>query len=481
MNNLQEVKESAFSDQQVPLKEKLSYALTNTGQTMIYGIITTYLLMFMTDYLHILSSVAGVIIGAARVFDAINDPIMGQIVDKTKTKWGKCRPYMLFTPIPVAIFTLLLFAPFKLDKTAVTIYAAIIYILFTMIYTANDIPYWSMSSVITKDPKERVKIVTMTRIIGGLGSGLTIGAFWTVFKFINEGGVSDKRMSFFLSALVFCVIGTALMLQGFFKTKERSKITSQSEKFFDNLKLIRKSRALVINIIAGMLFSITTVGVTALTTYFVKWNIKEIFSDMSSNTVMSIFTPVIGILPAISTLAGLLAVPVLVKRYEKRDILVVSCVIGIVANIIFYFVGYSNIYLFIIGRFIAFFPMGIWISITTLMIGDSVDEIDVKTNKRIEGTCFSILTFMGKFQNGLSIAIAGMILSFIKYNGELDPDAAQQLPETLKGIFFMVTIVTAIGLFISLIPFLFYNLNNEKHGQILAQLQERKEVAGNEQ
>ena len=91
----------------------------------------------------------------------------------------------------VAIFTLLLLR-LLLDKTAVTIYAAIIYILFTMIYTANDIPYWSMSSVITKDPKERVKIVTMTRI-RSLGSGLTIGAFWTVFKFINEGGVSDRE------------------------------------------------------------------------------------------------------------------------------------------------------------------------------------------------------------------------------------------------------------------------------------------------
>jgi len=463
-------------NQKVPKKEKLSYALTNTGQTMIYALFTSYLLMFMTDYLYIVPGVAGVIIGITRIFDAINDPIMGQIVDKTNTRLGKCRPYMLFTPIPVAVMTLLMFQPFQMGKTAVVIYSAFVYILFTMVYTTNDIPYWSMSSVITKDPHERLQIVTMTRIIGGIGSGVTIGAFWFVFKIFNENGGADERWSFFLAALIFCTIGVILMLQGFFNTKERSEITSQSERFFDNLKLVPKSKSLMINIIAGMLFSVTMVGVTALTTYFVKWNIKEVFSDMSSNNVMSIFTPVIGILPAISTLAGLISVPFLIKRYEKRDLILYTSIIGIVANVIFYFVGYHNIILFIIGRFVSFFPMGVWSSVTTLMIGDSVDDIDFKTGKRIEGTCFSILTFIGKFQNGISVAISGFILSFVHYNGELKPDLAQQSNGVLKAIFFMVTIMSALGFLISSIPFLMYDLNKKKHQDILDYLKERNNV-----
>ena len=131
----------------VPKKEKLSYALTNTGQTMIYGLFSM-LLLFMTDYLGITPAIAGLIITLTRIFDAINDPIMGQIVDRTKTKWGKCRPYMLFTPIPVALVALLLFLPLGLSGGAAIAYATVVYLIFTVVYTANDIPYWSMSSVI---------------------------------------------------------------------------------------------------------------------------------------------------------------------------------------------------------------------------------------------------------------------------------------------------------------------------------------------
>ena len=118
---------------------------------------------------------------------------------------------------------------------------------------------------------------------------------------------------------------------------------------------------------------------------------------------------------------------------------------GIVINIIFYFVGYSNIYVFIIGRFLAFLPVRIWSSVTTIMFGDSVDELQFKTGKRLEGTCFSLLTFIGKFQNGVNVALTGLILSVIGYVGTLDADFQQQSEFTLKGIFAMVTLVPALG------------------------------------
>ncbi|HOB64628.1 MAG TPA: MFS transporter, partial [Clostridia bacterium] len=157
----------------VPLGEKVSYALTNTGQTMIYGLFGM-LMLYMTDYLHIRSAIAGLIIALTRIFDAINDPIMGQIVDKTKTKWGKCRPYMLFTPIPVAVFALLLFAPFNLSGDSAVAYASVMYFFFFKQKTAYEIPYWSMSAVITTDPKQRSTVVTLTRLIGGLGSASAV-------------------------------------------------------------------------------------------------------------------------------------------------------------------------------------------------------------------------------------------------------------------------------------------------------------------
>jgi len=455
-------------------KEIASYALTNTGQTMIYGIITTYLLLFMTDYLYINAAVAGIILSVTRIFDALNDPLMGAILDKTHSRWGKCRPYMLFTPIPVALITILLFAPFKFSSTATIVYASVIYLLFTIAYTANDIPYWSMSAVITTDAGERTKVVTTTRIIGGLGSGLAIGTFWFLNKIFADIG-HDKRMSFFLTVLIFCVLGSILMLQGFFNTKERAKTSVQKgEKFFDSLKLVPKSRALVLNLISGVLMSVMMVGSTALTTYFTKWNLKEVFPDMESNLIMSIFVPALGILPAIAMFVGLLASPALIKKYEKKNLLLVGCVIGILSNIAFYFVGYSNLYLFVLGRVLGFLPLGVWSAVTTIMVGDSVDEIQYKTGRRVEGACFSLLTFISKFQNGANVAITGFMLSAAGYIGELNPDLEQQSPEALKMIFILVTLVPAIGFLIMGIPFLFYNLSKSKHTLILTELQKRQ-------
>lgn len=475
MDSTVTVNNGAISHEVVPVKEKVSYALTNTGQTMIYGLFSM-LMLFMTDYLYLAPSVAGLIITLTRIFDAVNDPIMGQVVDKTKTKWGKCRPYMLLTPIPVALVAMAMFAPIGLTGTSGMTYAIIIYLLFTVVYTANDIPFWGMSAVITTEPKQRVQIVTLTRLIGGLGSGLCIGGFWFVNKFFIEVAGASYHSGFFFAAVVFCVIGTGLMLQGFFNTRERAVSVQQKESIFENLKLIPKSKPLMLNLIGGALYSITVVGMTALTTYFVKWNIKEVYADMSSVNIMSIFTPVIGMLPAIATVVGLLIAPALIKKYEKKTILIFFCIFGAAINVIAYFVGYSNLIIFIALRFFAFLPVGIWSSLTTLFIGDSVDYIEYKIGRRVEGTCFSLLTFMGKFQNSISIAITGLILSLVGYNGQLDPDIENQSALTLNGIFIMVTLVSALGYLVSMIPFFFYDLNKKKHQMMVeATLQRRME------
>lgn len=443
----------------VPLKEKISYALTNTGQGFVYGLFGM-LMLFMTDYLGIDAKVAGLIIALTRIFDAINDPIMGQIVDKTKTKWGKCRPYMLFTPVPIALIAMLLFAPWGFTGGAAIAYATVVYVVFTVAYTANDIPYWSMSSVITTDPKQRTAIVSLTRLIGGLGSAAVVGGFWLINKlFMNGLGVS-KNMGFFLAAAVFCVMGIVLMLQGFFNTKERAVGDAGQKNLLSNLVYLFKAKPLRLNLIAGALFSVVTVGTTALTTYFVKWNVGAMFPDMPNKDVMALYSPLMGILPGVASVVGLLIAPILVRKIDKKWLLIFSSIFGAGVNVLSFFVGYSNLILFSVLRFFAFLPVGFWSIVTTLMVGDSVDYIEYHNGKRVEGTCFSLLTFMGKFQNSINVALTGVVLSFVGYNGLLDPDVVQQSPITLDGIFVMVTLVMGLGYLIAMIPFFFYKLDN---------------------
>lgn len=469
------------------LKERLSYAFTNTGQTMIYALFTNFLLIYLTDTMFKenvtiysadkMAAIAGIIVFAARIFDALNDPIMGQILDRTKSRWGKCRPYMLFTPIPLAIITLLVFIPLPLKNNALIAYAAIIYILFTMVYTANDIPYWSMSAVMTTSVTEREKVVTLTRIIGGLGSAICVGGLFFVRDLFKK--FSNEKTALFLAVMVFTIMGTTLMLQGFFNTRERSAPVTKKEDILGNLSMIFKCRPLLINLIAGLLVSIMTVGTVALTTYFVKWNLKVALPNFPAEKLQSVFTPIVGFLPALAMFGGLLFAPLLLKRYEKKNILIFFAGFGVVSNILFYFLGYMNFYVFLIGRFFAYIPLGIWTSITTIMIGDSVDLIEFKTGRRIEGTCFSLLTFIGKFQNGVNAAITGFVLGFAGYNGTLDHEAAgvNQSPATLKAIFIMVTLVAALGYFLMMLPFLFYNFNRKQHHEILEVLEVRRKEA----
>ena len=126
-------------------------------------------------------------------------------------------------------------------------------------------------------------------------------------------------------------------------------------------------------------------------------------------------------------------------------------------------------------RFFSFLPLGVFSAITTLFIGDSVDYIEYKTGRRVEGTCFSILTFMGKFQNSISVAITGLILSVVGYNGNLDPDIMNQSDKTLEGIFFMVTIVSAIGMVLTIIPLIFYDLDRKTHQMMYTENMRRRE------
>jgi len=467
---------SEIRHETVPLKEKISYALTNTGQGFVYGLFGM-LLLYMTDYLHISPAIAGLIIALTRIFDAVNDPIMGQIVDKTKTKWGKCRPFMLFTPIPIALIAMLLFAPFGLTGGAAIAYAAVVYIFFTVAYTANDIPFWSMSSVITTDPKQRTTIVTLTRLIGGLGSAAVVGGFWVLNKLFINGLGASKNMGFFLAVSVFCLLGIVLMLQGFFHTKERATGSAGQKSLLSNLVYIFKAKPLLLNLIGGALYSVMTVGSVALTTYFVKWNVDAMFPSMSNADVMALYSPLMGILPGVASIVGLLVAPFLIRRVDKKWLLIISSIFGASVNILAFFVGYNNLVLFSVLRFFAFLPLGFWSSVTTLMIGDSVDYIEYQTGKRVEGTCFSLLTFMGKFQNSINVALIGLILSFVHYNGELDPDKVQQAPETLKGIFIMVTLVMGLGYLLSMIPFFFYKLDNDTCKMMAEENLKRRQIS----
>lgn len=471
-------------DNQLERKERLSYAFTNFGQTMIYGLMGAGILqIFLTDALRIPPIAIGLFFVMARVFDAVCDIVMGTIVDRTRTNWGKCRPYMLLTPVPVALLALLVFVPFEIPSLGITMFISFsLFLLFTIFYTANDIPYWSMSAIITTNPKERLKLVSLTRIIGGFGSTLFCTVlFWpmqNIFAALLEPGIAKEEMSgvglaYLIPVLIICIIGSLLMLQGFFHTKERItyKEKQGKEEIFAHIKLMAKNKPMLINFVAGVLGCITTVGST-IWAYFSKYNLADVANVQLFGIELNstaIFMPILGLINAIAMLIGLLFVPKLCKLMPKRRLLLISAFCGGGINIAAYFIGYSNILIFIFVRFLCCIPFGIWSAITTSMVGDSVDYMEWKTGKRAEGTCFALLTFLGKFNAGVALLIANMVLASFDYN------TAEFVvtPQFLDGLFICLTLVTALGMIVSAIPYLFYHFDEEQHAQAIQDIKLR--------
>ncbi|MCG8685082.1 MAG: MFS transporter, partial [Desulfobacterales bacterium] len=172
-------------------REKLAFSSALMGQTMIFNFVNLYLLIFYTDVLGVAAAAAGVLFLVARIWDAVNDPIMGILVDKTESRWGKCRPYMLFAPVPIALLTVLLFSSPGTDAAGTIILISAAYILWGMAYTALDIPLWTISSRMTVDSSERQSLISMGRIFNIIGSALPVALVVPLKQAL--GGGDDGR------------------------------------------------------------------------------------------------------------------------------------------------------------------------------------------------------------------------------------------------------------------------------------------------
>ena len=203
----------------VPLREKFSFSMALMGQTIVFNFVNLYLLIFYTDVFGISAAAAGTLFLIARIWDAINDPIMGIAVDKTTTRWGKCRPYLLFTPVPIVLLTVLLFIVPDVGSTMKLAYAYVTYILWGMFYTALDIPLWTLSSRMSVDTGERQSLISMGRMFNILGSALPVAL---VVPLKQAFGGGDESRGYLLTVTVFALAAVPLMLQSFRGTTERA-------------------------------------------------------------------------------------------------------------------------------------------------------------------------------------------------------------------------------------------------------------------
>lgn len=436
------------------LFEKLSFSLAGMGQNIIYNLVITLVMFYYTDVALIKPETVATIMFFTRLWDAINDPLMGMIVDKTKTRFGKLRPYLMAVPIPMAVFTILTFAVPNMSESIRILYAIISYNMWSMTYTVSDIPYWGMSVAMTDNPKERLHLITMVRIFCNIG--MAIGILIPPILINSLGGSTvvnqpGNSHAYLITAMIIGIVGSLLFaLAGFF-TKERVRQSSSETPKF---RILIKNKPLLVLQMSRVLGAFRMVIATA-GLYFANKNL----ADPNQYTILG------GTLIA-AMIFSMFFAPLCVRLWGKKRSYIYSLLLGFGAHLVLFFTGYANLAIVFGLLFICGISLGINDVVTYSIVGDTVDYLEYKTGQRAEGMVFSLNTFATILQSALGLAFIGIILSVVGYQG----DVVKQTPLAYQGIFSLLSLFPAISCALSLIPMFFYSFTQQEHEKILSEL-----------
>lgn len=466
---------STPGDGEMQPKEGFSYSLCGFGQNLICTIIGSYLTVFMTDAIGFNALAVAFLMLGARIFDALNDPIMGSIVDRTRTKWGKCRPYMKWMAFPIAIMTAICFLPWYPQSDGGFAAISVMYVVWGMIYTVADVPYWGLSTAMSNDTYRRGNLLTIARLFCTAGAGIVTVITPIITDNMTKGldPVAKGEMLkwiYFVIAIVCCVIAVPLFFLGFKNTTERNISTENPPSLGHNLKLLFKNKPLMLIVLSGiggaarMLFTYTG-GL-----YFAKY-------IMDKESMYSLFT--MAIVPG--GLVASLLVPWCTKKFGKRNTYIWSHIVGGVAMLIAFIVGIAcdrgaytstaTTVVLLIALVIAGIPSGFGNIVTYAMIGDTVEYLELKTGERAEGICFAMQTLINKI--GMAVgAFVGVLAYYMA--GVAANDASSVTPEGKDTMWFMLVGIAAISFFLTVIPLFFYKFNEKQQQEAKAQIEARK-------
>ncbi len=445
----------------VPQREKIAYGVGCLGQNMIYTFFGTFLLYFYTEVFGLLPAAAGILLLVARIWDAINDPMMGVLVDRTRSRWGKFRPYLLFSPIFFAIIAVLCFSVPPFSAAGKLIYAYITYILFGMIYTASDVPYWAMSGAITVDAQERNSIVMFPRFVGTLGAAIaTIATLPLIYLFRDLSG-NNVVAGYQLTAAFYGLITIGCFLITFFVVKERVTSTSQNKASFDTIKeAIFKNKPLMIVIISGFFSGLAQTAKLQALIYYAAYNLGN----------EALYTLLVGInIPFL--LVGIMFVPYFTKHLGKKGTYIAANIVYAVSSIGFFLSGWNNFTVIVIWNCIGSFAMGIPLVIQTSMIADTIEYVELKTGERSEGTIFSTQTFLAKLTAAATSGIIGILLSILGFKA-----GATQSQTVLQGIHQVTSLLPFVASIFAFITMLLYPLSEKEHAKIVRELEEKQTI-----
>ncbi len=490
-------------------KERNMYLVGLMGQNMIYNIITTGMAFYFQSVIAVPALAISVIMGIARIWDAINDPMMGTIVDRTRSKYGKCRPYLFYVPAIICITTILTFVNGIYSKdnsdamnALIVGWAGVSYILWGMTYTAGDIPIWGITSLMTESEKDRSKLLGLARVVAGVGGGVVLMAVVPVSQAVGSAlagsGMGDEKgqqYGFIIVCGALTVIGTLLFQCAAF-AKERVEQPSDEHKgFIENIRIMWSCkpfrRILISGVIKAPMQILSAVAMTILSYYF---------GDNSGNgQSYMLYMAVLGGGMFIGMFGSMAMVPKLCEKFEKKTVYNGCSIIGAIPfalMFIVYLIDGTGLYKpFWVAVLAVLFTvagagMGASMVIQSIMIADCVDYDEHRTGYRPDGVFFSGQSFITKLGAGMSSFIQGIVFAAVGFsddavkacnaalaNSPADDFMFATAPEFEPyrfGMFFLITVPAAVSCLISVLPMHKYEITNESHKKLLDELNTKR-------
>ncbi len=453
-------------------KEKVSYGLGAVGKDMVYMFSASYILYYYQDLLGVSAIAMGFILLAARIFDAFNDPIMGVIVAKTRTKWGRFRPWLLIGTILNAVVLYFMFsAPPALDGSGLIAYAAITYILWGVTYTMMDIPFWSMIPAFTEGGKERESLSTLGRTCAGIGSAITTVI---TMKCVYVFGQGNERLGFRYFALLVAALFVVFITITCLNIKEKSTVTVDAPSVKQMFRALLQNDQAMTVVVTIVLINCSIYTTSNLVIYFFKYDFGGA-GWYNSYTLFNIFGG------AMQILSMMILFPLLRKVLSTIQVFYVSfamAIVGYVVLLVLAFTNMSNVFLLFIPGFFIFAANGMLSILTTVFLANTVDYGELKNNRRDESVIFSMQTFVVKLASGVAAMITAASLELFHLSN--DTSDTQAVAESVAGssvvgLRMTMTVLPIAGLLIAV--FVFYKkfiLTEEKVEEIAQKVKEKR-------
>ncbi len=463
----------------IGLSEKIGYGLGDMSSSMFWKLFGAYLMLFYTDVFGISAAVVGTMFAVTRVWDSFFDPVVGAFADRTSSRWGRFRPYLLFLAVPFGLIGVITFLTPPFDNTGKIVYAYVTYALMMMVYSAINVPYASLLGVMSPDPSHRNTLATYRMTFAYLGSFIALLLFMPLVNAFGGDNISGPtrlwftapQFGWFMAVVVIAAICVVLFLACFALTKERVEpIKHEKTSLKTDFRDLVHNKPWWILLGAGVSSLVFNSIRDGATVYYFKYYVDETaVGNISILGLPFVLSGIyLGVGQAANIVGVILAAPVS-NRIGKRNTFISAMALATVLSVIFFWLNKDQLYLIFVFQVLISICAGSIFPLLWSMYADCADYSELRTGNRATGLIFSSSSMSQKFGWAFGSAITGWMLAQFGFKAN-----AVQSAETIQGIKMFLSILPAVGALLSLVFIYFYPLSESKMKTITAELQEKR-------